>query len=220
MQLVYAIGDIHGMLRPLRSLVKKCRRHAAGRLMRFVFIGDYIDRGPHSRGVVEFLMRLQSQFPENAICLMGNHEALALSAVACSADVGEWVENGGEATLWSYGAPSAAEIPAEHIEWFRSLPLACDDGFRLFVHAGINPGKPHDEQDWHDVLWIREPFLSDQRDYGRLIVHGHTPTRDGMPDLRRNRLNIDTGAVFGGPLTAAVFIADQMDPIDFIQARN
>jgi serine/threonine protein phosphatase 1 len=68
-------------------------------------------------------------------------------------------------------------------------------------------------------LWIREPFLSDQRDYGRLIVHGHTPTGDGMPDLRRNRLNIDTGAVFGGPLTAAVFTANQTDPINFVQAR-
>jgi hypothetical protein len=85
--------------------------------------------------------------------------------------------------------------------------------------AGINPEKPLDQQDWQDLLWIREPFLSDQRDYGRLIVHGHTPTRDGRPDLKRNRLNIDTGAVFGGPLTAAVFTDDQMDPIDFVQVR-
>ena len=220
MQLVYAIGDVHGMSRELRSLVKRCRLHANGRRMRFVFIGDYIDRGPDSRGVVEFLMALQSQLPEDTICLMGNHEALALSAVACADDVDHWVENGGEATLRSYAAPSVAELPAEHVEWLRSLPLACDDGLRLFVHAGVNPEKSLDEQEWQDVLWIREPFLSDQRDYGRLIVHGHTPTRDDMPDIKRNRLNIDTGAVFGGALTAAVFIADQTDPIDFIQVRT
>jgi serine/threonine protein phosphatase 1 len=219
MQLLYAIGDIHGMSRQLRALVDKCRHHAAGRPMKFVFIGDYIDRGPDSRGVIEFLMRLQTQRPDEATFLMGNHETLALSAVACSDFMDDWIENGGASTLRSYSAASAAELPGDHIEWLRSLPLGCDDGQRFFVHAGINPENPLDEQDWQDLLWIREPFLSDKRDYGRLIVHGHTPTRDGKPDLKRNRLNIDTGAVFGGPLTAAVFTDDQTDPIDFVQVQ-
>ena len=187
--------------------------------MKFVFIGDYIDRGPDSRGVIEFLMHLEAKRPDEAIFLMGNHETLALSAVARSDFMNDWVDNGGASTLRSYGAASAAELPEDHVEWLRSLAHCCDDGQRFFVHAGINPDKPLDEQDWQDLLWIREPFLSDHRDYGRLIVHGHTPTRDGMPDLRRNRLNIDTGAVFGGPLTAAVFTAGQTDPIDFVQVR-
>jgi serine/threonine protein phosphatase 1 len=219
MQLLYVIGDVHGMSRQLRALVKRCRRHAAGRPMKFVFIGDYIDRGPDSRGVIEFLMHLEAKRPDEAIFLMGNHETLALSAVARSDFMNDWVDNGGASTLRSYGAASAAELPEDHVEWLRSLAHCCDDGQRFFVHAGINPDKPLDEQDWQDLLWIREPFLSDHRDYGRLIVHGHTPTRDGMPDLRRNRLNIDTGAVFGGPLTAAVFTAGQTDPIDFVQVR-
>lgn len=216
-QRVYAVGDIHGSLRQLHSLVTRCERDAAGRPMKFVFIGDYIDRGPESRGVVEYVMNLQSRFAANAICLMGNHEALALWAIENDGNANNWTLNGGDMTLRSYGAASARDIPADHIEWFRSLQPAFDDGQRLFVHAGIDPARPLDQQDEHDLLWIREPFLSDQRDYGRLVVHGHTPTRTGMPDLRRNRLNIDTGAVFGGPLTAAVFVDDQTSPIDFIQ---
>jgi serine/threonine protein phosphatase 1 len=220
MQMVYAIGDIHGSLQQLRSLVKIYRGHAAGRPAKFVFIGDYIDRGPDSRGVVEFLMDLQSRDAARAVCLMGNHEALALSAFAREADVAHWIYCGGDATLRSYGAAGVADIPADHIKWLRSLPLVCDDGRRFFVHAGINPRKPLDKQKPNDLLWIREPFLSDQQDYGKLVVHGHTPTRDGMPDMGRSRLNIDTGAAFGGPLTAAVFIDDQRDPINFIQVRN
>jgi serine/threonine protein phosphatase 1 len=112
---------------------------------------------------------------------------------------------------------SARELPSEHVAWMRSLPLRHDDGRRFFVHAGIDPEKPLDAQSEHDLIWIREPFLSDRRDHGRLIVHGHTPQSAGMPDLRSNRLNLDTGAVFGGPLTAAAFAAAQRDPIGFLQ---
>jgi serine/threonine protein phosphatase 1 len=220
MQRVYAIGDIHGSLLQLRSLVTRCERDAAGRPMTFVFTGDYIDRGPESSGVVEYVMNLQLRLATNTICLMGNHEALALSAIDDESNINDWILNGGDMTLRSYGTSNPRDIPVDHIEWFRSLQLAFDDGKRLFVHAGIDPARPIDQQDKHDLLWIREPFLSDQRDYGRLVVHGHTPTRGRMPDLRRNRLNIDTGAVFGGPLTAAVFAGDKTDPIDFIQVPS
>ena len=98
------------------------------------------------------------------------------------------------------------------------MPLSYDDGRRFFVHAGIDPDKPFNAQRDTDLFWIREPFLSDRRDHGRLIVHGHTPTKGRNPDLRANRLNIDTGAVFGGPLTAAVFGDTEVRPMAFVQA--
>ncbi len=214
---VYAIGDIHGSLRALCRLIAECERDADGRPMRLVFIGDYIDRGPDSRGVMDYIMSLQSRLAENAICLMGNHEALALSAID-DLDTENWILNGGDMTLRSYDVSSVLELPTTHVEWLRSLRVAFDDGLRFFVLAGVNPARPLDQQDRHDLLWIRESFLSMQHDYGRLIVHGHTPTRTGMPDLRENRLNIDTGAVFGGPLTAAVFVSKARNPVSFIQA--
>jgi serine/threonine protein phosphatase 1 len=212
-----AIGDIHGSLWALCRLIAECERDADGRPVRFVFIGDYIDRGPVSRGVVDYIMNLQSRLAANAICLMGNHEALAVSAID-DLDTENWILNGGDMTLRSYDISSAPQLPAAHVAWLRSLRLTFDDGLRFFVHAGINPARPLDRQDRHDLLWIREPFLSMQSDYGRLIVHGHTPTRTGMPDLKGDRLNIDTGAVYGGPLTAAVFDSEQRNPISFIQA--
>jgi serine/threonine protein phosphatase 1 len=217
---LYAIGDIHGSLHDVRSLVTKCEHDADGRPMRFVFIGDYIDRGPDSRGVVDYVMNLQSRLAANAICLRGNHEQLALLAIDNDSNARNWILNGGDATLQSYGISHARQLPAEHIAWFHSLRLAFDDGLRLFVHAGINPARPLDNQDEQDLLWIRQPFLSDERNYGRLVVHGHTPIWTGVPDLRGNRLNIDTGAAFGGPLTASVFVSEQRNPIAFIQARD
>ena len=121
-------------------------------------------------------------------------------------------------TLRSYQIADARDLPDEHVTWLRSLPLCYDDGHRFFVHAGIDPDKPLAAQSDHDLIWIREPFLSDARDYGRLIVHGHTPQTDGIPDFRGNRLNLDTGAVFGRPLTAAVFASAQRDPLGYLQA--
>jgi Calcineurin-like phosphoesterase len=214
---IYAIGDIHGMVEKLRSLVASCERDAGGRPMAFVFLGDYIDRGPDSRGVITTLMDLQARMPGQVTTLMGNHEAMVLAAIDDSAAAEHWMMEGGVATLRSYGVKRAHALPREHIEWLNALRMSYDDGRRLFVHAGVNPEAPLDAQLDVDLIWIREPFLSDARNYGRLIVHGHTPTDDGEPDLRINRLNIDTGAVYGGPLTAAVFEEDETMPVGVIQ---
>jgi len=219
MSLTYAIGDIHGSLDKLHTLFVRCEEHAAGRPMTLVLLGDYIDRGPYSAGVVDFVMALQGERGDAVVTLLGNHEAMALAVIDGVSPAPLWLTQGGDATLESYGVTSAGEIPRAHVEWLRSLRLSYDDGRRFFVHAGFNPGKPLDAQDDDDLIWIREPFLSCRHDFGRLIVHGHTPLANGIPDLRANRLNLDTAAVFGGPLTAAVFDDVQIEPIGFLQAE-
>jgi serine/threonine protein phosphatase 1 len=219
MPLTYAIGDIHGSLDKLQRLMLHCDQHAEGRLATFVFLGDYIDRGAQSAGVIAYLLDLQSRLGERLIALKGNHEAMALGAIDGTSPLRLWFAQGGVATLESYGNVRPSELPREHVDWMRGLRLSYDDGRRFFVHAGVDPGQPLAAQDAYDLLWIREPFLSYGRDYGRLIVHGHTPLTGGAPDLRSNRLNLDTGAVFGGPLTAAVFDDEQTPPLTFLQAN-
>jgi serine/threonine protein phosphatase 1 len=217
MRRIYAIGDIRGCLAKLKKLVDRCKLDCGDEDITLVFLGDYIDRGPDSRGVVDLLINAQSQLGKKVICLRGNHEALALSSASDANQSGAWLQNGGGQTLLSYGIANAAEIPSEHLAWFRSLPLCYDDGLRFFVHAGINPCRPLNQQDEHDLLWIREPFLSDDRRYSRLIVHGHTPCKSRLPEQKINRLNVDTGACLGGPLTAAIFDADSIGPLGFLQ---
>jgi len=213
----YALSDIHGCLSKLEGLVAQCRADAKDESAKFVFLGDYIDRGPDTRGVVEYMMDFQARQPGRVICLCGNHEDLALAAVFDHLEITQWMVNGGDAALHSYGVATPAEIPKKHVDWMRALPTHHDDGQRFFVHAGVNPSRPLDRQDRRDMLWMREPFLSDRRDYGRFIVHGHTPQKGGQPDLRSNRVNIDTAAVLGGPLTAAIFDDRTPGPIGFLQ---
>ena len=218
MPLIYAVGDIHGCFDKLKWLIGACRDHAGGAEYRFVFLGDYIDRGPDSASVLRFMLSLQLELGERLIALKGNHEAWALESLTRKTPASGWLRNGGTATLESYGVSSVGELPHAHLDWLELLRLSYDDGRRFFVHAGVDPDKPLDAQDEFDLLWIREPFLTDTRDYGRLIVHGHTPLETGMPDLRGNRLNLDTAAVFGGPLTAAVFDDVQTEPVAFVRA--
>lgn len=214
--LTYAIGDVHGCAGPLRALLFACRRHCGARRFKAVFMGDYVDRGPDSRGVVDLLMHLEQDPTADVVCLKGNHEDMLLAACEGGRDeLMWWWLQGGAETLRSYGVDHPSALPPAHLRWFAGRPLLHDDGRRLFVHAGLRPGVPLAAQTPHDLLWIREPFLSADCDVGRLVVHGHTPT-DGAPDLHRHRLGIDTGAGAGGPLTAAVFRADQTEPIDFL----
>lgn len=212
----FVVGDIHGCLGSLTRLLEKCGRFAAGRPARFIFLGDYIDRGPDSAGVVELIMAMQAAEPDKVIALAGNHEDF-LQRLDRPADIALWLDNGGDETLASYDAASVADLPADHLIWLRNLPTHFDDGLRFFVHAGIRPDVPLDRQTPSDLLWIREPFLSSTAAFGRLIVHGHTPTKTSLPEVRSNRINIDTGAVYGGPLTAAVFIQAAPTPVTFLQ---
>jgi diadenosine tetraphosphatase ApaH/serine/threonine PP2A family protein phosphatase len=213
--LTYAIGDIHGCFLKLRRLLGYCAIHCGSCTPRFIFIGDYVDRGPNSAEVVRFLMEEQARVPDRMTCLRGNHEAMLIDAVG-GGDELLWLLNGGLATLESYRVETAAELPAEHVSWFKSLPFAISDAKRFFVHAGVEPGTPLNEQPEDAMLWIRRPFLSDLRDHGKYVVHGHTPAEDGRPEIRPNRLNIDTGAFYGGPLTAAVFDETSIGPLAFI----
>lgn len=227
--LTCAIGDVHGRIGKLEALLDRCARYGAGGAARLVFVGDYIDRGPGSRAVVQLLMDLVQRNPGEVVCLSGNHEALLLAAVEERLDtlpgtptMQEWIggSGGGAATLASYGVAHARDLPPEHLAWIAALPLFHDDGRRFFAHAGVRPGRPLDRQGKDDLLWIREPFLSHTGTFERLIVHGHTPVAARVPDLRANRLNIDTGAGYDGPLTAAVFDDCSRDPIAFLSDRG
>ncbi|MBR1154299.1 metallophosphoesterase family protein [Bradyrhizobium sp. JYMT SZCCT0428] len=216
----YAIGDSHGCRDQLARLFELCEREAGQQRSKFILLGDYIDRGPDSRGVIEFLLDMQKWSPDEIICLKGNHEDLFLAALDGEDAEMNWLANGGGATLRSYRASRARDIPTSHIDWIRSLPLSHDDGQRFFVHAGVHPDRPLDQQRARDLLWIREPFLSSNKDFGRLIVHGHTPLKSGIPDLRPNRLNLDTGAVYGRALTSAVFSRQKVDPVKFLTTSS
>ena len=132
-----------------------------------------------------------------------------------------WLQNSGATTLRNYRR-SNGRIADAHLDWLRALPFCHDDGLRFFVHAGVDLSVPLDQQEDEVMVWMREPFLShcDEVDCGRFIVHGHTPQRTGTPDLRKRRLNLDTAAVIGGPLTAAAFDDTQAEPLEFLTARE
>jgi serine/threonine protein phosphatase 1 len=213
--LTYAIGDIHGCYGKLRNLLDHCMAHRGARDFRLVFLGDYVDRVEQSREVVEMLIETQAQEPDRIVWRKGNHEEMLLTA-AKGGDAEVWLYNGGDTTLASYGVDRAADIPSAHLQWFEALALAITDEQRFFVHAGVRPGIPLQQQSKNDLLWIREPFLSDPRDHGLYVVHGHTPSQSRAPELRHNRLNLDTGAFFGGPLTAAAFDESMVGPSIFI----
>ena len=150
--LTYAIGDIHGSLSKLRRLMQRCADHAQGRPTTFVFLGDYIDRGPDSAGVVGYVIELQSRLREQIIALKGNHEAVALGVIDGTMPAVCSLNLGGAATLRSYGADSAQALPGEHVDWLRSLRSSYDDGRRFFVHTSIDsPEKPLDAQREHDL---------------------------------------------------------------------
>lgn len=216
-ELTYAIGDVHGRQDLLAPLLAAIRDHARDERPRLVFLGDYIDRGPDSAAVVQTVRALQAEAPERVTCLMGNHEHMLLAALAEPEAIPWWIENGGLETLDSFGVGHPADLPQDLLTWLAGLPTFHEDGLRTYVHAGLRPGVPLAEQTDHDRLWIREPFLAADWDFGTYVVHGHTPVRTARPDVRPFRVNLDTGAVYGGALSAGAFGRERAEATAFIR---
>ena len=216
---IYAVGDVHGrsdlLERLLAAIDVDCKQRPIARPVT-VFVGDYIDRGPDSRTVLDLL--LQWQRAHEAIFLRGNHETFLPRFLSDPGSLDEWRQYGGLETLLSYGLkPSinpdhheqirlASEfadiVPKEHLDFLESLELLFNCGDFLFVHAGVRPCVPIHEQTEDDLLWIRDDFLTWEQPFERFVVHGHTPVNE--LDLRPNRINIDTGAYATGRLTCVV----------------
>jgi serine/threonine protein phosphatase 1 len=216
---IYAIGDIHGRSDLLDRMVDQISRDLEAHPVRnalTVMLGDYVDRGPHSRGVIERLIR--NPFPTAFVALKGNHESLFVDFMKDPSVADDWRRLGGLETLHSYGIPVAslmmgkhyekaaetlrAEIPPAHLEFLRSLRTSLLVGKYFLCHAGVRPGVPLDRQNEEDLLWIRDEFLASRADFGKIVVHGHTPTES--PQVLPNRINVDTGAFMTGRLTCAV----------------
>jgi len=221
----YVIGDVHGRLDLLERLLAEIERDLAEQPSRktlLVFLGDLIDRGPHSAQVIERL-RTYGVPGLRTVFLLGNHEEVLLRILAGDAAlITQWRWFGGAECLESYGVePSAiaqlddqaaleavrAAIPKEHAEFIDSFVDTCGFGDYLFVHAGIRPGVMVEEQVQSDLRWIREPFLLDDTDHGCVVVHVHTISEE--IDERQNRIGIDTGAYRTGVLTALVIEGEQ-----------
>ena len=217
---VYAVGDVHGRFDLLTDLSEKIHADLAGdppETSVEIYLGDYVDRGPDARSVLAWL-RSPTAVCDKRICLKGNHEDVFLQFIADPVVAEYWRDLGGFETLYSYGvkppmartgqAKSASHeqlmrvLPAEDVQFLRSLPLHASFGDYLFVHAGLRPGRTVAEQAEDDLIWIREPFLTSDHDFGQMVVHGHTPV--DAPEIRRNRINIDTGAFLTGCLTCLV----------------
>jgi len=208
---VYAIGDVHGCLDLLDELHRLIVFDLAARPISkptIVHLGDYIDRGPDSAAVLERLRYPPASLAHvRTINLLGNHEAMFLAALdGDDYDEDIWLSNGGRAALASWKAPCEnwrSAIPAEHVQLLKGLRHQHEQEGYLFVHAGIDPDLALGDQNREDLLWIREPFLNFDGELSHIVVHGHTPEAD-MPVVRKHRIGIDTGAVFGGRLTSLI----------------
>lgn len=228
---IYAIGDIHGRLDLLNKLLEQMTADLALQPTArpiFVFLGDYVDRGTSSRETVDRLIEHGDAY--ESIFLKGNHESIALKCLSDRALFDQWLRLGGLQTLVSYGLPpetltSGRQIPElqsafhrampqKHFRFFRGLQnsFACGDFF--FAHAGVKPGIELSRQKESDLLWIRGEFLSSKEDFGKIVVHGHTPVE--KVEVAPNRINIDTGAFATGRLTCLVIEGELLSVIDTV----
>jgi serine/threonine protein phosphatase 1 len=216
---IYAVGDVHGRADLLDRVFSRIDADLAAYSdcqPVEVFLGDYIDRGPSSRAVLECLVKRSGT--REIVCLKGNHETYVFQFLQNPELLADWRQLGGLETLLSYGLkPSmnadtaeqlelakalAAALPNRHRQFLLSLSPSFTCGDFFFAHAGVKPGVPLTQQREEDLLWIRDDFLLCEDDFGKIIVHGHTPVRE--PDIRPNRINIDTGAYATGRLTCLI----------------
>jgi serine/threonine protein phosphatase 1 len=213
---IYAISDIHGcahLLEQMLRVIDADVAHSRPRHAIEVYLGDYVDRGPDSRATLDLLIRRSRR--GNTVFLKGNHEAFLDVVFRDPTRMTNWFQVGGMQTLISYGlSPSlhpddeeqrelvrefAATLPPQHLDFLQRLRLTFTCGDFFFVHAGVRPGIALSEQQEDDLLWIREKFLRSQKNFGKYVVHGHTPVRSA--EVLSNRANIDTGAYATGNLT-------------------
>jgi serine/threonine protein phosphatase 1 len=201
MQTTCIIGDIHGCFSSLTALLDRVQHRADT----IVFLGDYIDRGPDSKKVVEQVLQLKQELP-HVITLMGNHEFMLLNFLD-GLDDDLFLRVGGRQTLASYGLPPVTtpaeakkNIGRDHLAFFQDLPLLWENGHGIYVHAGLQPGIHLSRQTGQWCLWIRDEFIRSSCNFGKPVVFGHTIFNN--PLVRKNKIGIDTGAVYGGSLTA------------------
>lgn len=222
---LYAVGDIHGRADLLADLLARMdadQRERAGMRTIEVYLGDYVDRGPHSREVLHNMV-LRS-ITREVVCVKGNHETYLHRFPEDPSLLAEWGQMGGFATLQSYGLSLPKNMtppeqrtlanefrgvfPEAHRHFLQQLVpfFVCGDFY--FVHAGVRPGIALRDQSEEDLLWIREEFLQSEADFGKIIVHGHTPVME--PEFRSNRINIDTGAYATGRLTCLIIDGENL----------
>ncbi|MGA2333356.1 MAG: metallophosphoesterase family protein [Syntrophales bacterium] len=199
---IFAIGDIHGCISQLDKLVAQLHIDAGEDSL--VFVGDYIDRGHDSKGVIDAILNIRKDI-RNVVCLSGNHEDMFLNYCLDRRDEDLYMSNGGMYTLTSYGFSREGTeeliLPESHKEFFNSLRTYYETDDYIFVHAGLRPGIPLVHQDREDLLWIRFEFINSPYDFGKTVVYGHTPISLNKPLIDKNKICIDTGAVYGGKLT-------------------
>jgi serine/threonine protein phosphatase 1 len=192
---IFAVGDIHGCRQKLEQLLVKIDWRPENHEL-LVFLGDYIDRGPDSYGVVERVLELKNRWRERVVVLKGNHEQMFINFI-CGRENLSLNSNGVAWTLRSYDRNKP--FPVSHIKFYEELVLYHETEHHIFVHAGLKPGVPLADQTEEDFLWIRDKFLGSDYDFGKTVVFGHTPFRE--PFICPGRAGIDTGAVFNGRLT-------------------
>ncbi|MGQ9860272.1 MAG: metallophosphoesterase family protein [Thermodesulfobacteriota bacterium] len=196
---IFAIGDIHGYINKLEAIMRKI--HPDPDRDELVFLGDYVDRGPNSKEVVEMVLEIRRAFPRT-VCLMGNHEFTLLDYLTYRKDPWTFFLNGGIETIHSYdliGDDIESRMPPEHLAFFNSLRPYYETEQYIFVHAGLREGVSLQEQTLDDLVWIRREFIECKKDFGKLVIFGHTPFP--RPLIQFNKIGIDTGAGYGGALT-------------------
>nr|HDM99729.1 serine/threonine protein phosphatase [Deltaproteobacteria bacterium] len=197
---IFAVGDIHGCVDKLRTLLGMIKLDWDRDLM--VFLGDYVDRGPDSRGVIELLLDLKKRHADRLIFLKGNHEWMFMQFLK-GEDHDFFLQNGGIETLESYSLEKGkTDMPQSHLDFLDNLDLYFETQDYIFVHAGLRSNIPISEQSQEDLLWIRSPFLKSSYDWGKRVIFGHTPF--SVPLIEANKVGIDTGAVYGGRLTCLI----------------